>query len=138
ASNTTEIALQAESFGFEADVLERLGRLDRAVEAYTNNLVEGVPLPRQRQALFKTVELSIAQNRSGEAAQILERFLNQNPKTASADLAWLGLGELRLRQYYESSEVARKGNGSFPFAGDTNVLNKARTALLTVLTNFSQ
>jgi|ERR1041385_8035615 TolA-binding protein len=138
ASNTTLVPLQAGSFAFEADILDRLGRPDKAFEVYTNNLAEGIPISRQREALFKTVELSIAQNRIAEAAQILERFLTQNPKTPSADMAWLGLGELRLRQYYESSGAAKNRAESPGLSGDTNILNKAKAALLTVVTNFGQ
>jgi TolA-binding protein len=140
ASNTLPVvpALQAESFAFEGEILERLGQADKALEAYTNNVAEGIPVSRQREALYKTVDLSIRQNRIAEAAQILERFLAQYPKTPSADLAWVGLGELRLRQYYESSGAAKRMVEVPGPAGDTNILNKARTALLTVTTNFPQ
>ena len=138
ASNTTELSFQAESFAVKGDILERLGRPDQAIAAYTNNLVEGVPMPRQREALFKTAGLSIAQNRIPEAAQILERFLNQYPKTASADLAWLSLGELRLRQFFESSNASKNPADPAGLTGDTNLLAKAKAALLTVTTNFSQ
>ena len=74
ASNTAQISLQAESFAFEADILERLGRKDEAIKAYNNNLIEGVPVIRQREALFKIAELSIAQNRTPEAAATSKGF----------------------------------------------------------------
>jgi TolA-binding protein len=138
ASNTTLPSLQAESFAFKADLLEKLGRRDEAITAYTNNLVEGIPAARQRQALFKTAELSISQNRIAEGAQTLERFLAQNPKIASGDLAWLSLGELRLRQYYESSGAASKPADAPGTAGDTNILNKAKAAFMAVAANFPQ
>src|SRR5207253_8862957 len=82
--------------------------------------------------------LSIGLGRIAEAAPTLERFLTQYPKTPSADLAWLGLGELRLRQYYESAGAAKRMLEVPGPAGDTNVLNKAKAALLNVATNFAQ
>ena len=130
--------LQAESFAFEADLLERLGRLDQAINAYTNNLVDAIPLARQREALVKVTELSITRNRVAEAAQTIERFLSQNPKSPAADLALVGLGELRLRQYYENSDAAKRQAELPGPSADTNLLSKAKGALLTVVTNFPQ
>src|SRR6266850_1388230 len=140
ASNTEALKFTflAESFAFKADVLERLGRKDEAIATWNANLVDGIPPERQREALFKMADLSIAQNRLAEAAQTIERFLTQYPKTASADAAWLNVGELRLRQYYEGSGANKKPGEPAGPTGDTNILNKAKAALLTVTTNFSQ
>ena len=65
----------------------------------SKNLAEGIPAERQRQALSKIAELSRAQDNIAQTTQTLEKFLGQNPEAASADLALLMLGELRLRQY---------------------------------------
>jgi TolA-binding protein len=99
ATDSAQQGLRAESVAFQAEILERLGRADEAMATYTNNLAEGVPEERQRQALLKIAELSLATNRVAEAAQTLTHFLDQFPTAPAADLALLTVGELRLRQH---------------------------------------
>lgn len=99
AGDTMIPALEAESAAFRASILEKLARFDEAITNYNQNLIEGRPPPRQRQAILKISELSIRQNKINEAAQMLEQFLAQYPDSKSADLALLTLGELRLRQF---------------------------------------
>ncbi|HKQ40339.1 MAG TPA: tetratricopeptide repeat protein, partial [Verrucomicrobiae bacterium] len=89
----------AESTGLRARILEQLGDFEAAAEAYEQNLAPGTPLPRRRQALLKTVELTLAQNKLSEAAQKLETFLLQNPEEKTSEFAMLALGELYLRQH---------------------------------------
>ena len=89
----------AESIGLRARILEQLGDLEAAAEAYEQNLTPGTPLPRRRQALLKTVELTLAQNKLSEAAQKLETFLVQNPEEKTTEFAVLALGELYLKQH---------------------------------------
>jgi hypothetical protein len=98
ARQSAQRSLEAESVGFRARVLESLGRPEEAIAAYTNNLVAGVPPERQRQALLKIAGLSLMQNKIAEAARTMEDFLARHPGAPSADLAWLTLGEMRLRQ----------------------------------------
>ena len=99
AANAAQTNLLAESAAFQAGLLERLGQTNEAIVAYQRNLAEGIPAERQRQALLKITELSLAQDNIPQATQMLEKFLGQYPDAASADLALLTLGELRLRQY---------------------------------------
>jgi TolA-binding protein len=130
--------LQAESNAFQASLLERLGRPNEAIAIYQNNLAEGFPADRQRQALLKVTDLCLAQMRVAEAAQVLEKFLQQFPGGASADLAWLTLGELRLRQHTEGwcTNVTSLLVTNVP-AG-TNCLQLAGTALQTFSSQFPQ
>ena len=53
-------------------------------------------------------------------------------------MAWLSLGELRLRQYYEGLGAKLKSAEPVGPAGDTNLINKAKAALFMVTTNFPQ
>jgi tetratricopeptide (TPR) repeat protein len=126
--------LQAESFAFQAGLLEGLGRHDEAIAAYVNNLTESTPADLQGEALKQIVHLLLVQGKLGEAAQILEKFLEQSPKAVRADQAWLALGELRLRQYLvsASSNVATGG------AVCTNCLEQALSALTTLTSQFPQ
>ena len=91
--------LEADTSAFQAGLLERVGRLDDAVAAYSRNLVDVFPVERQRQALLKITEIYLRGNRIGEAAQTLEQFLRKYPLAQSADLALVTLGELRLQQF---------------------------------------
>ena len=91
-------ALKAESAALQADIFQRLGRLEEAIAAYRNNLAGDVPADRQREALLRITELCLAQHQIPEAAQTLEKFLAQTPPPANGDLALVTLGELRLRQ----------------------------------------
>jgi TolA-binding protein len=125
AGNALEPALQAESISFQASLLENLGRIDAAIFAYTNNLRAAVPAERQRQALLKVTELSLKQGHLENAAQMLQRFLTQNPDAALADRGWLALGELRLREYVEASGTN--------LAVSTNFLLEAQKAFETLV-----
>jgi TolA-binding protein len=105
AVNAGQTNLQADSAEFQAGLLERLGRTEEALTAYQKNLAEGVPAERQRTALLKTTALSLAQTNIPQAMKTLEKFLGQYPKAATADLALLTLGELRLRQHESGADT---------------------------------
>jgi TolA-binding protein len=122
ATNTSFRGLQAESISFQAGLLERLNRLDEAINSYTNNLFIGIPPERQRQALLKIADLCLARNRVADAAQMLERYLSQHPDVESAQLAFLRLGEMRLRQHLETADSTNA-------AGASNFLQQAIGAL---------
>ena len=125
--------LQAESVAFKAELLENLGRKEEALLTYTNNLSNVTPPDRQRQALLKTTELRLSENRIDEAVQHLERFLVQFPQAASADLARLTLGELHLRQYLQDTNVPSSTGATNPAASH---LDQAVLCFQTAATNF--
>jgi len=91
--------LLAISVALRAQILEQLGLRDEAVAAFKRNLAPGTPVELQRQALLKVAELTMAQNRPGEAGEILENFLTQFSNAPAADVALLTLGELHLKQH---------------------------------------
>ena len=64
AAGGAQTNLLAESAAFRAGLLERLGQTNEALVAYQRNLAEGIPAERQRQALLKITELSLAQDTS--------------------------------------------------------------------------
>ena len=138
AANAGQTNLLAESAAFQAVLFERLGYTNEALGAYQKNLAEGVPAERQRQALLKIAELSLAQNNIPQATQMYEKFLGQYPEAASADLALLTLGELRLRQ----SEAEAGTNQPAPTVTNappgTNVLQLALASFDTLVKKFPQ
>jgi TolA-binding protein len=94
----------AESIGVRARILEQLGELEAATEAYERNLAPGTPVIRRRQALLRTVQLTLAQDKLSEAAQKLETFLMQSPEEREMGFALLALGELYLKQHLTRKE----------------------------------
>jgi TolA-binding protein len=135
ATNAARRDLMADSAAFKAGVLERLSRPEEAIAAYQDNLSEGVPVERQRQALLKITELYLAQNKVAEAAQMLERFTAQYPGAESADLALLTLAELRLRQHVSGSATNRVEVGTNGVAA--NYLDQAFGSLNLLISRFT-
>lgn len=115
-------AQRAATYAFAGALLERLGRAAEAVNIYTNSLVAGIPADRQAEALCRVTELLAADGRVAQAAARLEDFVSRLPDTANTPLAWLLLGELRLRGH-----LAPAGGTNAP--GATNLLDQAISAL---------
>jgi TolA-binding protein len=95
----------AESIGLRARILEQLGELEAAAEEYERNLAPGTPMARRRQALLKTVQLTLAQGKLADAAQKLESFVLQSPEEKGTDFAMLALGELYLKQHVSGKGI---------------------------------
>ncbi|HEY2082924.1 MAG TPA: tetratricopeptide repeat protein, partial [Verrucomicrobiae bacterium] len=115
-------------FTFQAGVLEQLGNLDAAVNAYTNNLAPDVPPEQQRLAILKITELDLKQNKLPDAALRLENFLEQFPAPEPTDLAMLTLGEVRLKQALSGSDTNRIGGATNLFRDALGQFNKILTA----------
>ena len=133
AASTGQRDLEAESSSFRGMVLEKLGRLDEAILAYTNNLAAGLTPERQQRALSKVTEIFLLQQKPAEAATLLEQFLVLHPDTPPADLAYLNLGELRLRDYAQKKEAHPEATGSLA----TNLIS-AHSAFDNLLKRFPQ
>jgi TolA-binding protein len=135
ATNAAQPNLVAESAALKGRILEALGRPEEAIVAYTNNFTQGLPAERQREALLRITELSLAQNKLAQAAQALASLLIASPETPVADLAWLTLGELRLRQHVSGASTNRaetaRTNGPTP-------LQLSVTAFEALAKNFPQ
>jgi tetratricopeptide (TPR) repeat protein len=98
AGSAGQRQLLADSIVLRASIFERLGRIDDAIAAYQQNLLEILPADQQRRALLRITELALAHGRIPAAIQALEKFLAQQPAAADTDLALLTLGEMKLRQ----------------------------------------
>jgi len=129
ASGAGQRALQAESISFEGSLLERLGRTEEAIAAYTNNLVEGVPSERQGQALLHVTQLLLAQGESQEAAKMLQQFVNKYPRAPGVPQALLSLGELRLRQEAAAWESNSLSRAAAPALALTNAVEPLRALI---------
>ncbi len=138
AGNSGQTNLVAESAAFQAGLLERLGRTNEAIAAYQRNLAEGIPAERQRQALLRITDLSLAEGNLVQATKMLEKFLAQYPDAASADLALLTLGELRLRQYETGAVPSPVAPATTNTLAATNHLQLAMAAFDALLKRFPQ
>jgi TolA-binding protein len=119
---------RAAGFTFQAGVLEQLGNLDAAVNAYTNNLAPDVPPDQQRLAILKITELDLKQNKLPDAAQRIQNFLEQFPAPEPTDLAVLTLGEVRLKQALSGSDTNLTGGATNFFQDALNEFNKILTS----------
>jgi TolA-binding protein len=89
---------QASSFLLQGEILERLGRTNEALGVYAKNLAESQPPEAQRQALARTIQLTVAMNSLTQAIQLLDPLIGKRPPQAPAqDLARVSLGELYLK-----------------------------------------
>lgn len=139
AAAVGDSSLQADSTAFQAALLERAGRLDQAIAAYTNNLAASVPGERRSEALLKVSQLYLRQNRNAEAADNLETLLRLYPDAPAAGVALLSLGELHLRD--SAANIGTNTLANLPGPNSavmTNGLQKAVTALQTLGTRFPQ
>jgi TolA-binding protein len=129
-------ALQAETVAFRAEVLEGLGRTNEALLAFTNNLSGNIPAGRQRQALLKTAQLSLDQNRIEDGAVLLERFTKLMPPPVSLDLSLVKLGQLRLHQFLDWLALGGTPNAKTNAPLATNHLQQAQSCFQTVAKDF--
>ncbi len=99
ATATTDVALEAASSALQGQILEALDRPDEAIAAYARNQRPGMPVSRTREAVFKTVELLVAQGQLSNALARLQEFVVTRPNETGSDLALLAQAELRLKQH---------------------------------------
>ncbi len=99
ASATGESPLEAASVAMLGEILEALDRREEAIAAYAQNQRAGIPPERVREAVFKTVELSIAQGALTNALAKLNDFVKSRPDETGSDIALLTLAELKLKQH---------------------------------------
>jgi len=130
---------QAESVALYAELMERLNRPAEALDAYQQNLACGIPADRQRQSVAKVTELSLAlTNKILEAAQVLQKFIEQCPGAACGDLALLTLGELQLREQGVALTLPAAVSSSTNATPATNRLQQALTYFQAITNKFPE
>ncbi|HTL54616.1 MAG TPA: tetratricopeptide repeat protein [Candidatus Limnocylindrales bacterium] len=138
AARTGQLRFKAETFSVQASILQRLGRTSDAIAAYTNNLAQGMPSDRRQEAWLKIGALSLAQQNVVEAAQTLQQYLAQFTNAPAEDVAWLTLGELRLRQALTGSGTNLLAGTETNAVSSTEALDQSIQALKTIPRKFPQ
>ncbi len=138
ATQAAQPGLVAESVAFKAGLLEKTGRSEEAIAAYQMNLAEAAPAEQQRQALWRITELSLARDKTAEAALVLQQFLDRYPQARSADMALLTLGEVRLRQWVAGQNPGPAPGLSTNTPATTNALDLALGPLRDLARRFPQ
>jgi TolA-binding protein len=136
ADATGQRSFQAQSFDFQAGLLDRLGRKEEALAIYQKNLNAGIPAEQQRQALLKTTDLLLELGKMNDAAQVLQTFLAQFPTNDCSDLATITLGELRLRQFDAGQATNQTAAVVTNSPAITNFLDQAAAAFHDLQGNF--
>lgn len=97
--------LRAQSVAFLAGIHEAAGHREDAAAVWKQNLAPDTPPERQREALLRLTELTLAQGRLDAAIAALEEFLNRFSNAPAADVALLTLGELHLKAHLMASNA---------------------------------
>ena len=123
---------QAESLFLQGQILEKLGQREQALRTYLQEL-DNLPDSAQRQAVVKTVQLTVSLN-TNAAAQAIKSLdlLVRRLRTNGLDVARLTLGELYLQAFLHPPKLTEGTNG--PPA--TNYLDLALTNFTVVIRDF--
>jgi len=115
---------QAAGCFLQGEILETLGRTNEALGVYAKNLAESQPPEAQRQALARTIQLTVALNPPSQAIQLLDTLVGQRPPQAPGqDSARLSLGELYLKAFAGPPDAAASSNAPALLAGALTNLN---------------
>lgn len=115
-------ALEAAGVALQGQILEALNEPEAAIRAYQKNQRPGVPADRVREALFKSVELTIAEGQLTNAVTQLTNFLALHSNEVGSDVALLAVAELRLKEH---QLLLHQTNGAARSRGATNLLAEA-------------
>ncbi len=106
---------KAESYLMLGDIYRRLERYPEAIAAYETNVDNDAPADQRRRSLLSMVDLRLRQNQIDEAARTLADFLARHPEETNSDMDLLALGELRLKQHFQT-----QGDTAFLLQAQTN------------------
>jgi TolA-binding protein len=98
------IGHMADSVAMHATALEKKQLPAAALAAWMENLTNGAPVERQREAVLKIAALA-AQGDGTNSAASLEKYLAQFPNSPVAELVLLTLGELHLKDFLATSSA---------------------------------
>jgi len=121
ATASRQPALEAAGVALQAEILEALGQPAAAILAYQQNQRAGWPQERVREAVFRTVELTIAQGQLTNALARIQTFLSEHTNEVGSDIALLTLAELRLKQFQSAQLDTNAGAVINSALADTNV-----------------
>ena len=95
---------------------ERAGRVDAALAAY-HRCIQAVPAsPRRAEAMRAAARMHVRLEQQREAAELLERMIQEHPESSALDAAWMQLAEVRSLQGDRDASLAalRQISQSYP------------------------
>jgi TolA-binding protein len=98
-STAHQPALESAAIALQGQILEALNRPEAAIAVYQQNQRPEMPPERVREALFKSVELTIEQGQLTNAVARLTNFLALYPNERASDIVLLTVAELRLKEH---------------------------------------
>jgi TolA-binding protein len=104
-ASAKNIGHMADSVAMHAAALEKKQLPAAAMTAWFENLTNGAPVERQREAVLKIAALAAAQGDGTNSAASLEKYLAQFPNSPVAELVLLTLGELHLKDFLATSSA---------------------------------
>ncbi len=119
ASVSPQPALEAASVAMQGEIWEALNQPAAALAAYAQNQRPGVPADRAREALFRIVQIMLAQGQVTNALARLQAFLTEHPNEAGSDMALLTVGELRLKEHQSATEATHSEVTNVPGPGSS-------------------
>jgi outer membrane protein assembly factor BamD (BamD/ComL family) len=134
ATNAIPVELLTTAALLQGEAWERVQQPDAALAAYERALAERVPPDQRRTALQRIIALLLAQHRTAEVLQRLEKFATDRPQDQLLDLARSTLGELRLQQF-QAARLAPNARTPEGLSAATNLLLQARTQFDLLITN---
>jgi len=102
AASNSLVFRRAESIQLQGELFEQSANISAAASVYEQNLAKDLSQAVRKQALLKIVNLSLTKENPEQGAARIERLLVEHPGEEGIDVARLGLGELRLKQYFNA------------------------------------
>jgi len=136
AAPTRDAALESAATALQGQILEALNQPDAAIAVYERNQRAGMPAERVREALFKIIQLTVAQGQVSNTQARLQAFLAEHPAETGSDVALLTMAELQLKQHHLQTTRTNGAVTNLGLAG-TNLLAEAITNCDRVLRDFT-
>ena len=128
----------AESAAALGEVHIAVNQKEAAILAYKENLAEGIPQKRRREAWSKIIKLRQEQSPGPlPFLQSLEQFVAESANDDALDIPMLALAKLKLRLYYREKN-GNKTPEETPLPSADELLGDARAKLERLLQQFSE
>ena len=135
AENTKQPQYISQSALLVASANEKLDKKKEAIETL-NKFISFFDNEQRRFALLKIVELSAAMDNLNEAASRLESYAQTFTNEPAMDAVLLTAGELRLKEYWLSTQKWRTNDNVILTAAESNLVKQAFSHFNKIIADF--